>query len=75
METCDRTFILVLLAVRGSKFQLRQLAHQDVCVAIHPGRPPVIEVVGELTVATHHQVWFEADTRQAVMPAGPSVPS
>ena len=47
--------------------ELRKLPDKDVGVAVTTDRPPVIEVISELTVAPHHQVWLEANPRQAVV--------
>jgi hypothetical protein len=47
--------------------ELWELANEDVGVAVTTDRAPVIEVISELTVAPHHQVWFEAHARQTVV--------
>src|SRR3972149_10134247 len=75
MEICERTFIVVLLAGSGLPFQLRKLADQNVSIAIDPGRPPVIEMVGKLAVSTHHQVGLEPHSGKAVGAARPMVSS
>ena len=59
--------------LRRSPFQLRQLAHENVRVAIDPGWPPVIEVIGELRVPPGHQIRFQAHAGEAVVPPGPPV--
>src|SRR5512134_1139930 len=48
-----------------------QLSDDDVAVAVHPGRPPVVEVVAELGIAAEHERRFEADAGQAVVHAAP----
>src|ERR1035437_6543165 len=75
MEICERTFIVVLLVGSGLPFQLRKLTDQNVGVAIDPGRPPVIEMVGKLAVSTHHQVGLESRAGQAVVASRPTVSS
>src|SRR3990172_8325516 len=75
MEICERTFIVALLVGSCLPFQLRQLADQDVGIAIHSGRPPVIEMVGKLAVSTHHQIGLEPHSGQAVVATGPTVSS
>src|SRR3989337_1561389 len=48
-----------------------QLSDDDIAVAVHPGRPPVVEVVTELGVTAQHQRRLEADAGQAVVHASP----
>src|SRR5512135_1277966 len=65
IETCERTSIDVLL-----QLHLVQLLDAHRRVAVDPGRAPVVEVVGELAVAAHHQDGLQAHARQRVVPAG-----
>src|SRR5512144_1913322 len=52
-----------------------QLSDDDMAVAVHSGRPPVVEVIAELGVSAEHQRRFQADTGQAVVhTASPSAP-
>src|SRR5512134_534703 len=46
-----------------------QLSDDDIAVAVHPGRSPVVEVVAELGVPAEHQRRLEADPGQAVVHA------
>ena len=51
----------------SSPDQLGQLANVYVRVAVAAGGAPVVEVVSELSVASHHEVGFEARACQAVV--------
>src|SRR5437867_2669857 len=66
IATCERTFI----AFSSSPLQIRQLAHQDVRVAIAARGSPIVEMKTELAVAAHHQIRLQAYAREAVVPAG-----
>src|SRR5512134_2978251 len=49
-----------------------QLSDDDMAVAVHPGRPPVVEVEAELGVTAEHQRRLEADAGEAVVHTAPS---
>src|SRR5690349_3586819 len=69
IATCERTFI----EFSSSPFQVRQLAHQDMCVAVAARGAPVIEMEGELAVPAHHQVRFQPNAREVVVASGAAV--
>src|SRR3990170_3487806 len=68
MDSCRRTFIAI-----ASPLDLVQLAHEHKGVPVHTGGTPVVEVIGELTVAAHHEHRLEADASQTVVSARPAV--
>src|SRR5512139_1301750 len=74
-DTCARGFI-VRTPILGAGLPPRlplEFTHQNKGIAVGAGRPPVVPAIGELAVATEHQVRFESDTVEAVMPAGPFI--
>ena len=55
-----------------SVLHLVELPDEHVGVSVDPRRSPVVEVEGELPVATHHQHWLEARASQAVVTTRPA---
>src|SRR3989304_1390359 len=49
-----------------------QLSYDDMAVAVHPGRPPVVEVVAELGVSAEHQRRLETGPGEAFVHPPPS---